>query len=73
MNRVLDNVPISNLSRKQWQLIINSLLYYIRHQSEDLVAHNAGEREWTELHEYENTLTDIRFYVLPPLNTSEDA
>ena len=64
MNRLLDNVPISNLSRHQWQLIINALLYYIRHQTDELKAHNVGDREWNELLEYENTLTDIRFFVL---------
>lgn len=74
MPHPLDNVPISNLSRYQWDQIINALLYYIRHQTEELKEHNAGETEWQRLVvDYENTLKDIRFHVLPdthsPINT----
>ena len=63
-HQILDDVPISNLSRAQWQLIINSLLYYIRHQTKELKEHNAGDREWQELCDYESTLTDIRFFII---------
>mgnify|MGYP003331449082 CR=1 FL=1 len=73
MKRVLDNVPISNLSVEQWDQIINALTFFIRVQTEELQRHNAGDREWQQVVDYENTLKDIRFFVLPdthsPLNT----
>lgn len=65
----LNNYPISNLSRDQWDQIVNALTFFIRVQTDELKKHNVGDREWQELCNYESTLRDIRFYVLPELNS----
>lgn len=64
--RDLTPIPSSNLTRDQWDMIVNSLVFFIREQNQRLSKDNASEREWQELSDYEAVLNDIRFYVLPP-------
>ena len=63
-------LPVANLTRGQWDQIVNALTYFIRVQSEELEKHNVGDKEWQEIRDYEGTLNDILFYVLS-INTKE--
>jgi len=63
-------VPVSNLTRAQWDQIVNALTFFIRTQGDELEKHNVGDKEWQELRDYEGTLNDILFYVLS-INTEE--
>ena len=56
---------IGNLSRKQWEQIVNALTYFVRHQTEELKQHNVGDREWQQVEDYQRTLNDILFHILP--------
>ena len=58
----------SNLTRQQWQQIVNTTTYYIRDERIRLTNNNFGDREWDALSEYESTLNDILLYVIPHHN-----
>jgi len=58
------NTPFSKLSSDQWEQVISALRFYISVKTGELQAFNAGDREWQELVEYENTLSDIEYFIL---------
>ena len=58
------NTPFSKLSSDQWEQVISALRFYISVKTGELQAFNAGNREWQELVDYENTLRDIEYYIL---------
>ena len=58
------NIPFSKLSSDQWEQVISALDFYISVKRGELEAFNAGDREWQELVDYENTLKDIQYYIL---------
>jgi len=55
---------MSNLSGEQWEQVTSALRFYIEVKTGELQAFNAGDREWQELVDYENTLRDIEYYVI---------
>ena len=55
---------IASFNRSDWQKILNAMTLFIRCQQEELSKSNVGDREWTELGEYEAIANDILLYVL---------
>ena len=49
-----------------WDKVRNSLIYFVRMQTEALKQENASDREWQELKDYEDIINHINFYILPP-------
>ena len=52
------------ISDDQWEQVTSALRFYIAVKTEELKTFNAGDREWQQLVEYENTLSDIEYFIL---------
>ena len=48
----------------QWHQVINALTFYTEVKTAELQTFNAGDQEWQELVDYENTLRDIEYFIL---------
>ena len=58
----------STLSEQHWDMICDALVFFVREQGARLKEENARDEDWTRLQEYDNLLTDLLFYVIPPRN-----
>ena len=56
--------PASILSRDDWEKIVIALQHYVINTETTLIEKNAGEREWTELSQFETLIKDINLYIL---------
>ena len=48
----------------QWEQVTSALRFYIAVKTEELKSSNHGDMEWQQLVDYENTLSDIEYYIL---------
>ena len=52
------------ITSEQWDQVTDALRFYISVKTAELQTFNAGDREWQELVDYENTLSDIEYFIL---------
>jgi len=53
-----------SISDEQWEQVTSALRFYIAVKTEELKTFNAGDKEWQQLVDYENTLSDIEYFIL---------
>ena len=53
-----------SITPEQWDHVTSALRFYISVKTAELQTFNAGDKEWQELVDYENTLSDIEYYIL---------
>ena len=53
-----------NITPDQWDQVTSALRFYIAVKTEELKSSNNGDREWQALVDYENTLSDIEYFIL---------
>ena len=52
------------ISDDQWEQVTAALRFYIAVKTEELKSTNNGDREWQQLVDMENTLSDIEYFIL---------
>ena len=52
------------ISDDQWEQVTSALRFYIAVKTEELKGKNVGDVEWQQLVDYENTLSDIEYFIL---------
>jgi len=53
-----------NITTEQWEQVTSALRFYIAVKTEELKNSNHGDTEWQTLVDYENTLSDIEYFIL---------
>ena len=53
-----------SITSEQWDQVTTALRFYIAVKTEELKSSNNGDREWQHVIDYENTLSDIEYYIL---------
>jgi len=52
-------------SERTWKLIVHALRSYATDREQQLRTENVGDREWNELFDLNDIITDIELYILP--------
>ena len=60
----MEQIVTTQFAREDWVRIKNALMFYVIKEEEKLISSNAGDREWTELEEYNTLIGDIELFVL---------
>ena len=48
-----------------WKLVVHALKSYVIDREQQLRTDNVGDREWQELSDLNDIITDIELYILP--------
>ena len=59
-----DTIASATLERKDWDKILLALETYVIQKENQLIKENAGEREWSDLEDYNVLIRDIQLYCI---------
>lgn len=60
----LETYSSATLERKDWDKILLALETYVIQKENQLIKENAGEREWSDLEDYNVLIRDIQLYCI---------
>lgn len=60
----IDALSTATLDTTDWERILIALEHYVITQENKLIEDNAGEREWSELEDYNVLIRDIQLYCI---------